>query len=70
MAFHTHSGWEWSRHADGSVEIVRRNPVGNVLERHLLTAEQWASVVCSVSLQGETGGRHCDTLEFHNFPQV
>ena len=69
MAFHTHSGWEWARLADGSVEIVRRNPVGNLLERHLLTASEWASVVSSMSLRGESGGRFYDALEFHNEPE-
>lgn len=59
--FHTHNGWSWQRKPDGSVLVT----VGGGHHQHLMTPEEWASVVATLSAAGETAERYQDALKFH-----
>jgi hypothetical protein len=63
--FHTHGGWFWIRRFDGAVLIQRRTVNGNIAEEHVLSASEWASVVASMSLRGESDATRCEALELH-----
>ncbi len=67
--FHTHSDWFWSRRHDGAVVIQKRTVNGNVAEEHVLSASEWASVVATVSLQGEDADTHQRALALHMAPR-
>ena len=68
MAFHWQNGWYWSRLADGSVEVRNHDPncgPGDGGTTLIIPAEQWASIVCSVSKDSETGERWNQAQDFH-----
>lgn len=62
--FHVRDNLFFERDADGSVEITC--PDGTFL---VIDASSWASVVASVSAQGETGESYRAALDFHNAPR-
>jgi hypothetical protein len=62
--FHSHDGWYFKRLPDGSVRMS--HVLGSdVLSDVIVTSGVWASIVCSVSMIGETGERWRDALAFH-----
>jgi hypothetical protein len=65
--FHSKDGWFFERAANGAVHIVKTDGKvgGPTLAEVALTAETWASVVASVSEQGETRETWMQALEFH-----
>jgi hypothetical protein len=65
--FHLRDGWYFRREENGAVRIMHREtPTSHYLSTDLtIPAEGWASIVCSVSIDGETGERWQAALEFH-----
>lgn len=68
-AFHWKDGWFFKRVKDGSVRIMRPESRDG-REEYLLTdvtvkPNEWASIVCSVSAEGETGPRWEQAQDFH-----
>ena len=68
--FHAHSGWYFKRLDDGSVEVTHRKNGpgfgdGEIIDSVVFDASSWASVVSSVSKEGETGERFYAALAFH-----
>ena len=75
--FHSNNGLYFERQEDGSVVVEHwlhgaanagraDQATVNVLDRRWkMTAAEWASVVASVSAQGETGETHRQALDFH-----
>ena len=66
---HTHNGWYWKREQDGSVTFTCRDKNGRALAHHNVTADEWASVVASVSLRGEDSATFDEARAFHAKPQ-
>lgn len=63
--FHWRDGWYFDRKPDGSVE-VRLEPWDGVCHiRFTIPAPEWASIVCSVSKDGETYDRWMQSQAFH-----
>lgn len=60
---HAKDGWSFERLEGGAVRVHWGSP--EVPLGVTLTAEEWASVVASVSHAGEEGGRFYDALAFH-----
>lgn len=60
--FHARDGWFFKRLEYGAVEIS--NDEGSIV----LTENEWASVVCSVSGDGENGERWMQARKFHGTP--
>lgn len=65
LAMHIQDGWYADRLTDGGVLIRKVNSDGTESERLRMTAEGWASVVASVSVGGEEGGRYYLARAFH-----
>lgn len=75
--FHSNNGLCFERLHDGSVEVTRvlwgfsaqhtsRQEHAEVVDhRWRMTAEEWASVVASVSAAGETGDTWKAALDYH-----
>ncbi len=69
MSFHSHSKWHWERLPDGGVRVTHPeiDPLSNErVTEHRLTANEWASIVASVSAGGEVAGRFYTALAFHS----
>jgi len=67
--FHSKDGWFFVRLAYGKVAIEKHvNPSERsaVEARIVLTPEDWASIVASVSSGGEINDRYQKALDFHN----
>lgn len=67
--FHAKAGWFFERRLGGSVVIVRRrtaNENSQIVAEIILSPNEWASVVASVSSGGEFNGRWKQALDFHN----
>ena len=60
--FHWRDGWFFHRQPDGSVRVMHREtPTSEWLKSDItIPAMEWASIVCSVSANGETGERWND----------
>ncbi len=65
--FHWRDGWYFSRNEDGSVRVQQRSP-GLSDTTITIPAPEWASIVCSVSKDGETGERWNAAQDFHGRP--
>lgn len=67
MAFHWKDGWYFERLNDGGVRIFHL-PVGEQIadENIEIDADSWASIISSVSEQGETAETFKEAGEFHN----
>ena len=68
--FHLRDGLHFQRGEDGSVTIVKSN--GQAFDPEILwelavPAEEWASVVASMSVRGETGETWEMALNFHRY---
>lgn len=66
--FHTHDGFYWRRLPDGSVRIIVAESARSdspVLREHVLPENEWASVVASVSDEGENWDRWMAARQFH-----
>jgi hypothetical protein len=66
--FHWRDGWYFKRLEDGSVRVshVTHPPFEGKLEQQFVISEnEWASIVCSVSAEGETSQRWQKAREFH-----
>ncbi len=81
--FHSNNGLCFERLEDGGVEVTRRifglsddpglaspSPVAVVDHRWRMTASEWASVVASVSQEGETTTTWKAALEAHGVPSA
>lgn len=73
-SFHWANGWYFSRRKDGSVEVRnhgdfdgpdRNDAAADWHTTLVIPAAEWASIVCSVSKQGETGDRWNQAQDFH-----
>lgn len=67
--FHLENGWYFSREKDGNVKITKREDAeadAKLITTITMTADDWASVVASVCLDGETRDAHSAALHFHN----
>ena len=70
MAFHWADGWYFERAPQGGVWITKRatshenNPV--VLAFALIPADEWASIVASVSQRGESRETWDEAKQFHD----
>lgn len=69
--FHSKNGLFFERLQDGSVHIIRTYDArdvraDNVVLDIALSASEWASVVASVMLRGETAETHGQALAAHN----
>lgn len=74
MTFHWTMGWYFSRLPNGDVEVRNHgnfekpdpnHPPGDGRTTLVIPAPQWASIVCSVSRDGETGERWNAAQDFH-----
>lgn len=74
MAFHWRNGWYWTRLADGSVEVRNHGDFdkhspncapGDGRVTLIIPPNEWASIVASVSKDGETSESYNGTLAFH-----
>jgi len=65
--FHWRDGWYFRRNPDGSVRVMlREGPQSEWLRVDVtVPANEWASIVCSVSVGGETGERWEQAKRFH-----
>ena len=66
--FHAKDGWFFSRLAYGKVVIEKREnakETSPIVSYAVFTAEEWASIVASVSSGGEMDGRWKNALDFH-----
>lgn len=66
--FHAHDGWLFIGHDDGSVTIEKRESAqedATMLVIGNFSADEWASIVASVSKRGEADRRWYTALEFH-----
>jgi hypothetical protein len=54
-AYHAHDGWEFQRLPDGSVRLTKEPAAGEYAGQMVtFSVEEWASIVASVSVAGET----------------
>lgn len=67
-AFHWRGGLFFKREPDGSVQIFRSANDTDIFVIASIPAPEWASVVCSVSREGETGERWDAAQMFHGKP--
>jgi hypothetical protein len=66
--FHWTDGWYFKRLPDGSVCIRKQGPDHQKVqfaESAIIPAAEWASIVCAVSKDGETGDRWNQAQDFH-----
>jgi hypothetical protein len=69
--YHWRDEWYFTRLTDGSVELRNENfvddrrPEPSPFVRLVIPASEWASIVASVSKNGETGETHQAALTFH-----
>lgn len=63
--FHWTGSWYFMRMPDGAVRI-RNTSLGGVVA--VIPANEWASIVCSVSKLGEDGERWNAAQDFHGRP--
>jgi len=64
--FHARDGWYFRREADGSVRILGPDSAGPGAHQSVtLDADTWASVVASVSAQGETSESFIAANDLH-----
>lgn len=71
--FHTHDGWYWRRRSDGSVAIIVTESAKDgapIVREHYLPENEWASVVASVSRDGETHDRWMAARNFHGLTRL
>ncbi len=80
MAFHANRGLYFQRREDGSVWVEKRvplvgpiddhtaSPLFAVVEHWAMTADEWASVIASMSARGETTATFQDARDFHTIP--
>jgi len=62
--FHWRDGWYFKRLDDGTVRVLLVH--GQQIYQHLIIPDnEWASIVCSVSADGETGERWQQARNFH-----
>ncbi len=66
-AFHWRDGWFFARNDDASVRVMHRNsPQSDWFAVDItIPAAEWASIVCSVSADGETSERWDVAQDFH-----
>lgn len=65
-------GWFFNRNEDGSVSIFKNPnsaPDSTSVPMITITPHVWASIVSSVSANGEHDGRYYEALEFHGLPR-
>lgn len=67
QCFHWKNGWYFKRLEDGSVRIMHRDkPDSDYLSTNLvISPSEWASIICSVSRDGETPERWGSACDFH-----
>ena len=58
--YHWRDGWRFKRMEDGSVRIVHPTHAGATIPPN-----EWASIVCAVSQQGEDNERWTAAQDFH-----
>jgi hypothetical protein len=61
--FHARDGWYFTRQPDGSVKISAA--VQRCTEELIIDPNTWASIIASVSAQGETAARFYQARAFH-----
>jgi hypothetical protein len=61
-AFHAHDGWFFKRNEDGSVTVW----AGDDGAEQSFEPSEWASIVASVSVGGETGATYRRALGLHS----
>lgn len=75
--FYLKDGWCFGRNDDASVRILKQTdpkqgfsdqwiPLGPYLVDLTIDQEGWASIISSVSINGEASGGFYRALEFHN----
>lgn len=67
--FHVKAGWFFDRLPNGSVAIVRRetaNENSRIVSEIILSPNEWASVVASVSVHGDFMPYFQHAFDFHN----
>lgn len=67
MAFHTNNGLMFQRLDNGDIEVYLEEPK-TLIKKYsvVIPMTVWASVVCSVSKQGENYRRWMEAQSFHN----
>lgn len=66
--FHWQDGWFFKRVPDGNVRVRHYADGGasdEILTEFVVPPNEWASIVCSVSHDGEDGERYRRALIFH-----
>ncbi len=65
--FHWQDGWYFRRLTDGTVEVTKTvDPRSDDPEIQIeIPSAEWASIVCSVSAEGETWERWNAAQDFH-----
>jgi hypothetical protein len=67
--FHVKNGLWFERTENGSVHLVKKADARDnapVMEDIVIDDSSWASIVATVSAQGETGETYREALAFHN----
>ena len=69
MTFHWRDGITFQRKFDGMVEMFVPVEPGGGDRGHLyhIPAAEWASIICAVSAEGETGQQYQNASIFHSF---
>jgi hypothetical protein len=62
--FHAHDGWYFKRCAGGDVQLTHIE-MGHTVETARFSLHEWGSIVASMSVLGEDGGRWEQALKFH-----
>lgn len=63
--FHWRDGWFFKRQEDGSVRVLHLDEHKNVKTQIIIPENEWASIVTSVSAEGETAERWEQSRRFH-----
>ncbi|HWB36633.1 MAG TPA: hypothetical protein VHA75_11475, partial [Rugosimonospora sp.] len=63
--FHAHSGWYFRRNSDGTVTIYADATEDGHPREVTFEPSTWASIVASVSSEGETSATYREALALH-----
>lgn len=66
MAFHLKDGWYFERISQGAVRIYHLGYTGLMDRGIVADADSWASIMASVSAQGDTAESFQEARNFHH----
>lgn len=63
--FHWRHGWYFKRMDDGEVRVIVDNDKGNAIVQAAIPAAEWASIVASVTSQGDNAETYQRATDLH-----